>query len=117
MTTQEMIKTTGVWDVKRKIKIPALTHISDAETIEELLLRLPGVQRVIVNTKKKHVVVCHDVTKTDFQRILSTLDDVGYPPLDNRWCRLKKRLYLFLDTNAKDNANAPVRPCCNKPPK
>lgn len=117
MTTQQVIKATGAWDAKRKIKIPALVSISDAQTIEALLQKLPGVKQVVVNLKKHTVVVCHDVTQTDYLGIVNTLDKTGYSPLDNRWGRFRKKLFMFLDTNAKDSANAPERPCCNKPPK
>lgn len=117
MNTQDSIKSTGTWEVKRKMKIPGLLHATNAEVVEHSLSQLSGVQKVISDVEKHQVTIRYDASRIDYAGIEKLLKDAGFPPLNNSWSRFKKNLYQFTDTNARNNANAPTRPCCNRPPK
>lgn len=110
-------KPTGVWDVRRKIKIPALVHQADAMTLEGRVESLPGVHSVAADIEKRQLIVCYDVTGSDYQSIIEALEDTGFPPLDNWLSRRKRSWYEYTETTARENAKAPPPPCCNKPPK
>ncbi len=75
------------------------------------------VRRVRGDPKKRHVLVIYDVTGSDYQGLERALEEVGFPPLDNWWARLRSNWYQNLDINGRENANAPAAPCCNKPPR
>lgn len=110
-------KPTGVWDVRRKIKIPALVHEADAMMVEGRVGSLPGVRSVAADVQKHQLTVCYDVTGSDYQSIIELLENTGFPPLNNWLTRRKKSWYQYTETTARENAKAPPPACCNKPPK
>lgn len=107
----------GVWDVRRKIVVPALVEQGNPASAIEAVEALEGVRGVDVNAKKKQLEVAYDASRIDYHSIAVTLNEHGLPPLDSWWSNLWARIYQFTDSNARDNANAPAPPCCNKPPK
>ncbi len=117
MKTKDPMKPVGAWEVRRTIKLPALSHENDTWAVERALGQLPGVRRVAADLVKRRIVVRYDATGSDYQSIVTTLEEVGFPPLDSWWSRFKGNLYQFLDTNAQNNSSARPSPCCNKPPK
>ncbi|MCU7917049.1 MAG: heavy-metal-associated domain-containing protein [Candidatus Thiodiazotropha sp. (ex Epidulcina cf. delphinae)] len=117
MRTQDPMKSIGAWEVRRKIKVPALNHDADGMAVEHALNALPGIREVAADASRQQVVVLYDITGTDFQTIVAELEHVGFPPLDNWWSRRKMSWYTFTDSNGRDNAKAPPAACCNKPPK
>ena len=117
MKREDALKPTGTWEVRRRIKIPALVHAADALAIERALGKLSGVRKAAANIDKHQVVVRYDITGSDYQTIVEVLENTGFPPLNNWWCRYKTKWFQYLDTNGRDSANAPISPCCNKPPK
>jgi copper chaperone CopZ len=112
-----LAKTTNVWDATRKIIIPDLKQPSDAEAVEQVLEKLPGIKRVEIRRIKKSVLIRHDVTHIDFRTIIQTLEEAGFPQLDTAWSRIKTAFYAFTDTNTRDSAAERPRPCCNRPPR
>ncbi len=117
MKTLDQMKPAGAWEVRRRIKVPALAHDADAMAVERNLSPLPGVRKVAADATRLQVVVLYDITGTDYQTILASLEELGFPPLDNWWSRRKMSWYQFTDSNGRDNAKAPPPACCNKPPK
>lgn len=107
----------GVWDVRRKITIPSLDAASDVAGITASLESLDGVRHVAVELDKKRMNVVYDASQVDYRAIVSLLSESGYSPLDSWWSNLRARIYQFTDSNARENANTPSPPCCNKPPK
>ena len=107
----------GVWDVRRTIAVPLLTATSDIAGITAALESLDGVKDVSVALEKKRINVVYNASQIDFQTIASLLSELGYPLRDNWWSNLRAKIYQFTDTNARENANTPAPPCCNKPPK
>lgn len=103
--------------MRRAIKLPALSHPADAMAVEKALQQIPGIIRLQTDVKKRRLKVLYDVTNIDLTTIVDLLEDVGFPPEDNWWWRLKQSWYAYLDDNAKTNTKAPAPPCCNKPPK
>ncbi len=76
-----------------------------------------GVIQSEVDSDRKRLQVRYNATITSFVSISELLEDIGFPPDDNRWSRIKASWYAYLDENIRANARAPAPPCCNKPPK
>ena len=117
MKTQDPMKPVGSWEVRRRIKVPALVHGADAMAVERVLGSLPGIRKAAADAARHQVVVLYDITGVDFETIASSLEEEGFPPLDNWWSRRKMSWYQFTDSNGRENAKAPPSACCNKPPK
>ncbi len=117
MDTTDTSKPGGNWDVRRKIRIPALVHEADAMAVEAKVGSLPGVHAVTADITKRRVVVSYDVTVADYRSIIAALEEVGFPPLNDWLFRAKRSWYRFTEDNARENAKAPPSACCNKPPK
>lgn len=117
MNTPVSSKSSGPWEVRRRIKLQSLGHAADALAVERALAELPGVVKVAADVEKHRVVVSYDASQQNFRNIVETMEKTGFPPLDNWWSRLKGSWYRFSDENARDNAKAPPPACCNKPPK
>ena len=117
MNTQDSIKPTGIWEVRRRIKVPAMAHAADTMAVERAVSTISGVRKVATDREKLQVVVRYDASLSDYQSIVEALENAGFPPLDSWWSRMKGNWYQYSDTNTRDNANAPPPACCNKPPK
>jgi len=117
MKSQDPMKPIGTWDVKRRIKIPALNHAADVLTVERAVSVLSGVRRMSSDLEKQQVLVRYDASESSYQAIVEVLVNTGFPPLDNWWNRFKGNWYQYTDTNARENAVTPPSACCNKPPK
>jgi len=117
MKTQDPLKPVGTWDVKRRIKLPALIHAADILTVERAVSALPGVRGLAGDLEKQQLVVRYDASLSSYQAIENILENTGFPPLDNWWNRVKRSWYQYTDTNARENAVTPPPTCCNKPPK
>lgn len=117
MKSQDPMKPIGTWEVRRRIKVPALVHAADVIAVERAVRKLSGVRRMASDVEKHQVVVRYDASQSSYQAIVEVLENTGFPPLDNWWSRFKGNLYQYTDTNARDNAHAPPPACCNKPPK
>jgi copper chaperone CopZ len=117
MKVRDPLKPRGTWEVRRRIKIPALAHAADAMAVERAVSALSGVRKVATDVDRHQVIVRYDASQTAYQMIVEVLERTGFPPLDNWWSRVKGNWYQFSDTNARDNAKAPPPVCCNKPPK
>jgi len=115
MSRSDFMKIKGVWDVKRKIAVPSLSHQADAEIVVSALSGLQGVHEVQVDMIRQQLVVLYDVTGIDYQTIIEVLERIGYPASNDRWARLKGGWYQYLDSNGRDNAHAPEPPCCSNP--
>ncbi len=92
-------------------------HEADAMMVEAKIRSLPGVGAVTADINKHRIVVCYNVTKTDYLTVLGALEDCGFPSVNSWLSRRKRDWYEFTETNAKDNSKAPPAACCNKPPK
>jgi len=117
MNTQDPMKPVGVWEVRRRIKVPALVHAADAMAVEHAVSALSGIRKVATYVDKHLVMVRYDASQSAYQAIVEVLECAGFPPLDNWWSRLKGNWFQYSDTNARSNANEPPPACCNKPPK
>jgi copper chaperone CopZ len=117
MKTQDSMKPTGTWEVRRRIKIPALVHAADAMAVERAVSALPGVRKVATDVDKHQLAVRYDASQSAYQAIVEVLENAGFPPLNTWFSRFKGNWFQFSDTNARDNAKAPPPACCNKPPK
>jgi len=117
MKTQDPLKPAGVWEVRRRIRVPALVDVDDAMAVERAIRALPGVRKVVTEVDKHRIGVRYDATQSTYQAVVEVLGNIGFPPLDDWWSRFKGNMYQFSDTNARDNAKAPPPACCNKPPR
>ncbi|MEN8176860.1 MAG: hypothetical protein ABFS23_13930 [Pseudomonadota bacterium] len=117
MKIQVAPKLLSVWAVRRRIQIPALQSAADAALIKRALAQVPGSCETLADTRKHRILLCYDAARVDYRSIAKALTKAGYPPSSDPWTRMKARWYQYTDTNARDNANAPSAPCCNKPPK
>jgi len=117
MNSLDPTQPSGPLEFRRRIRVPALMHEADAITLQAKVGSLPGVRAVVVDLRQRWVMVCYDVTKSDYLAVIGALEDSGFTSEDNWFSRRKKEWYGFTETNAKDNAKAPPPACCNKPPK
>lgn len=117
MKTQDLTKPVGVWEVRRRIQIPALVQAADTAAMESTLSTLAGFRKMAADVEKHQIIVRYDASQSDYQSIVDVLENTGFPPLDNWWGRFKGSWFEYCDTNARDNAKAPSPPCCNKPPR
>ncbi|MGD8587772.1 MAG: hypothetical protein PVG22_02970 [Chromatiales bacterium] len=117
MHRPEIQKPAGAWEVKRRIKIPALNHAADALAVEDALQSIAGIRKLVTTVDRHKLVVWYDITQVDFQGIVRALEEAGFPPLNNWWFRRRMSWYQFADSNGRDNAKTPPAACCNKPPK
>jgi hypothetical protein len=76
---------------------------------------MSGVRGASADLEHQRVTVVYDATKSSYQELLAALEEIGFPVADNWWARFKANHYQYLDTNARDNANAPPPPCCSNP--
>ena len=95
MTTQDPMKPAGVWEVRRRIKIPALVYAADAMAVERAVSALSGVRKVAADVDKYQVVVRYDASQSVYQAIIEVLEDSGFPPLDSWWSRYKGSWFQF----------------------
>jgi copper chaperone CopZ len=94
-----------------------LGHAADAMAIERGLGDVPGILKVVADVAKRQVSVLYDATDSDYRSLVTALEETGFPPLDNRWSRLKAGWYQYSDTNARESAQVRPSACCNKPSK
>lgn len=117
MTREDSMKLVGPWEVRRRIKLPALVHAADAMAVERVVSALSGVLKVATNLDKHLVIVRYDASQATYQTIIEAVKSIGFPPLDSWWCRMKGNLYQNSDANIRDISKTPPAACCNKPPK
>jgi copper chaperone CopZ len=99
------------------IKLQSLGHAADALAVERALAELPGVVKAVADVDKHRVVVRYNTSQQNFRNIVQTMENTGFPALDNWWSRFKGNWYRFSDETARENAKVPPSACCNKPPK
>lgn len=117
MPTPDTMQTSGAWEVRRCIKIPALSQAADAATVVAAVGELPGVHSVITDLDQHQIVVDYDASQSSYQEIVQTLKGAGLSPANGWWDRMKGGWYQYTDENARENAKAPPPSCCNKPPR
>lgn len=117
MNSLDRTKPKGAWEVRRRIKIPAMVHKADAMALESRIGALPGVRAATADMEKQMFYVCYTVTATDYPTIINALENAGFPPLDNWLSRRRRSWFAFTENNARDNAKTPPSACCNKPPR
>ncbi|MEN8132495.1 MAG: heavy metal-associated domain-containing protein [Pseudomonadota bacterium] len=117
MKRQDSLRPAGAWEVRRRIKIPALVHAADAIAIERALEELSGVRKAAADVDNHQVIVRYNIIRTDYQAVVEILESAGFSPLNNWWSRYKAGWFQYVDTNGRDNANMPPSHCCNKSPK
>lgn len=105
----------GDWVVKRRFTLPTMAQESDTRVIAERLGRMPGVRGMSTDIERQRLTVAYDFIQTDCRTVLAALEEIGFPVADNRWARFKTNWYQYIDTNGRDNANAPAAPCCSNP--
>ncbi|PVV12947.1 MAG: hypothetical protein B6D77_04940 [gamma proteobacterium symbiont of Ctena orbiculata] len=111
------MKLIGPWEVRRRIKLPALVHAADAMAVERIVGELKGVLKVVADPDKHQVTVRYDANQAGYPTIIEAMKSIGFPPLDSWWCRIKGNWYQYSDDNTRDVAKVPPAACCNKPPK
>ena len=83
MKSHDPMKSKGIWEVRRQIKIPALVHATDTMAVEEALSRLSGICKVVAKVDKHQLAVPYDASQTDYLMIVDILESTGFPSLDN----------------------------------
>jgi hypothetical protein len=116
MSDRGKSKSRDVWEVRRRIRLPALQDPGDGAAAVRALAGIDGVLRVSVDPAKRWAAVDYLVTKTDYQSLEQALDAAGLKPATGRWARLRSGWYQNLDLTGRENAAEPPPACCNKPP-
>jgi hypothetical protein len=107
----------GIWDVRRRIRVPALGHEADAAALVRVMESFNGVKEVVADAGRNRIDIRYDASVVDYQSLMAVLEEQGYPPAKNWWTSLKGNWYQFTDSNSRENANLPPPACCNKAPK
>lgn len=115
MSREDLVRMRGAWDTRHWISIPSLNHEADAIQVERHLKPLPGVSLLQIDLASRRIRITYDQTMTCFDQILETLEEIGFPASDGWWSKKKATWFQYLDTNARQNANAPAPPCCSNP--
>ncbi len=108
---------TGDWDVRRRIKVPALSQAADAAAVVGAIGELPGVHNVTTDLDKRRIIVDYDASRLSYREITQTLKTAGLSPSNGWWDRIKGGWHQYTDENARENAKNPPSACCNKPPR
>jgi len=106
----------GPWEVRRKFKVPAMAHTTDARVVEQALARVAGVRGFSVDVGKHSVRVRYETKETDYQTIRNAVTAAGFPSADGWWARRKAALFQNLDLTGRENATVKPSACCSKPP-
>lgn len=109
-------QTRNVWEVRRRIGLPALRDPADDRAAEQALAGIDGVLGVSVDHAKRRLAVDYLVTKTDYQSLERALVTAGLKPATGGWARFRSAWYQNLDLTGRENAAEPTPACCNKPP-
>ncbi len=117
MKAHASLKPSGPWEVRRRIRLPSLSHRADGLAVERAVTELSGVVIAVADVGKHRLEIRYDASRVNYLRIVEKLEQTGFPPLLNWWSRLKGNWYRFSDETARENARTPPSACCNKPPK
>ncbi|MEJ2453463.1 MAG: heavy-metal-associated domain-containing protein [Candidatus Thiodiazotropha sp.] len=117
MKARESLKPSGPWEVRRRIRLPSLSHQADALAVEGVISALPGVVTAVADVEKQRLDIRYDASRLNYLRIVEALEQTGFPALVSWWSRMKSNWYRFTDETARENANVPPSACCNKPPR
>jgi hypothetical protein len=110
-------KSGGIWDVRRRVRIPSLVHEADGAALSRELESLEGIKRVVPDVSHHKIGITYDASLMDYHTVCVTLEKQGFPPANGWMDRLKANWYQFTDSNSRENANLPPPACCNKAPK
>jgi hypothetical protein len=94
-----------------------MAHQWDTRTITERLASISGVRGITADIERYRVTVVYDITQSNYHEMLAALEEIGHPAANNWWARSKANYFQYLDTNGRENANAPAAPCCSNPKK
>jgi len=83
--------------------------------IQEALGKLPAIQKIDINVKRKQVRLVYDSTQIGFELIEKSLIQVGYPITDNWWTKLKIAWYCYMDDTDQSNSEFAGGACCGNP--
>ncbi|MFK5987186.1 MAG: hypothetical protein QM479_17400 [Pseudomonadota bacterium] len=106
------------WKVRRNIQISQFKDSHQRSLIQQELAKQVGVKKVDIDshTDKSKIWITYDASQINYCDIIDVLIKRDIFPVNNWWNRFKASWYQFTDNNARDNANAPPAPCCNKSP-
>ena len=105
----------GAWEVKRRFRLPGLSHERDAQVVTEWLGRLPGVLATKPDVGRRRLQVVYDITRTDYLQVLEALEQAGFPVSGGRWARLKANWFQYRDRNSRVNRAVPGAPVGSNP--
>ena len=91
----------GAWEVKRRFRLPGLSHPRDAQVITEWLGRLPGVLATEPDVGRRRLQVVYDITRLDYLQVLEALEQTGFPVAASRWERLRANWFQYRDRNRR----------------
>ncbi len=104
-------------EVWRHVKVIMPSNVSTYDFAIQCLNDVPGVYEAVALESKQQISIRYDSVKTSFSEIVKTLDNAHIRVKNTRWETIKHGWFQYTDENAKEHAESPSRPCCNKPPK
>lgn len=72
MKTQDSMKPTGTWEVRRRIMVPVMVQAADAMAVERAVGALSGVRKVATDLDKQQIVVRYDASQSACQMLRSS---------------------------------------------
>ncbi len=102
---------------RRKIKLTTPLNNQQCHLLAQLAKTTQGITNFEYSETQHYIHVQYNAYSINFSRILSLLSTHHFSLQKNILFMLQTSWFDYLDTTAKDNANAPTPVCCNKPPK
>ncbi|MBE2294622.1 MAG: cation transporter [Phycisphaerales bacterium] len=101
--------------VNRRFLVEGLHHDLHAQTINHAFAQQSGVRSIRIDAEHAHIHIGYDNTMIGVETLIEILRNVGCPPRQRFWDRLKYGWWRYLDENARGNAKNPGAPCCGNP--
>lgn len=102
--------------LKRSLSVTGITCEGCEHRIETNLAELPGIQHVEAKGKRGKVRVVYNPFQLRQQKIEARLMELGYPPAETLWSRIRRGWQHFDESGFIDMSKAPSH-CCSKSPR
>jgi hypothetical protein len=113
--TTAMTNVNEAFTVTRRLAVRGITADDRGRALVARLTALDGVLDAVLEQDRRKVRVRYNAGRVGYGELEAVLADAGVLDTTRRWQRFVASWYRYLDTNARDNANAPPAACCSNP--
>jgi hypothetical protein len=98
--------------VRRKLPLCG----ADGQALLAAIVRLEGILSASLEGKGRSISLAYDLEQIGIDELVTSLRNSGGKWPSHFLAGARLSWWRFTEANARDNAHAPVRDCCNKPP-